>query len=50
MEFKSIRPSVLEYHTNEFAVKHAKMDLEAIYPQGFDGLRRNLVSVITSMT
>ncbi len=34
MEFKSIRPGVLEYHTNEFAKKHAKMDLRLYLRKG----------------
>ncbi len=34
MEFKSIRPSVLEYHTNEFAEKHARMDLRLYLHNG----------------
>ncbi len=34
MEFKSIRPSVLEYHTNEFAENHSKMDLRLYLRKG----------------
>ncbi len=34
MEFKLIRPSVLEYHTNEFTEKHAKMDLRLYLRKG----------------